>query len=521
MAMPELLPVDVPAEAVVGDRFDAVVVIDTGLPLSELPELQAHIHAAAKVDSRVGRRVVCLPAPGFAGGRVIVAPTGPLDRDYDDVRRFSDAARAGVERAREAGAYRPLLLLAPCPVEARYAQAMEAVCLGALAALWAPLEAREALGEEKSEPVSSLGVALSVGGDTTRVCTVVEAIERGRRLARDIGGSEPERMRPEKVAELCASTFSGGPVKVTIIRELNRLRAEYPLLMAVARASVQVERHRPCVIRLEYHPEDAPTTTLLLAGKGVTYDTGGADLKVGGHMAGMSRDKGGAAAVAGFMQVVSELKPKGLRVVAELGMVRNSIGADAFVPDEIIRGHAGVRVRIGNTDAEGRLVLADLLSHLRAEAHEHPSPYLFSVATLTGHAGRAVGPYSIALDNGPARADGVSARLQEAGERWGDPFETSRLRREDFAFVQPRTLADDVLSSNNAPSSVTARGHQFPMAFLAIASGVERHGLASSAPLPYTHVDLGGSGCEGGDWQHGKPTAAPVVALAGRYLLGG
>ncbi|MFN3202387.1 MAG: leucyl aminopeptidase family protein [Bradymonadia bacterium] len=519
MAMPELLPVEDAAGALVGNRFDAVVVVQTGTPLTALPVVQALIDSAAAVDARVGQAVVLIPSAKLPGGRLVVAPTGNLDRDYDDVRRFADAARAGITRAREAGARRPLFVIGEAPEDEDFTRAAEAACLGALAGLWAPLEAREALGEDKSEPVASMGVALASGGDPAAVCSLVESFEAGRRLARDIGGSEPERMRPEKVAELCASTFSGGPVKVTIIREVGRLREEYPLLMAVARASVPVERHRPCVIRLEYAPEGPVSTTLLLAGKGVTYDTGGADLKTGGHMAGMSRDKGGAAAVAGFMKVVSELKPAGVKVIAELGMVRNSIGADAFVADEIIRGHSGVRVRIGNTDAEGRLVLADLLSHLRAESSSHVAPHLFTVATLTGHAGRAMGPYSIAMDNGPARAEGVATALQATGETWGDPFELSRLRREDFDFVAPRTSADDVISCNNAPSTGTPRGHQFPMAFLAIASGVDRHGIASSDPIPYTHLDLGGSGCEGGDWQHGRPTAAPVVALAARYLI--
>jgi len=87
------------------------------------------------------------------------------------------------------------------------------------------------------------------------------------------------------------------------------------------------------------------------------------------------------------------------------------------------------------------------------------------------------------------------------------------LRREDFAFVQPRTKADDVMQCNNAPSSQTDRGHQFPMAFLTIAAGLDQHGNNSKSPLPFTHIDVGGSGAEGGDWQHGHPTGKPLLAL--------
>jgi leucyl aminopeptidase len=286
------------------------------------------------------------------------------------------------------------------------------------------------------------------------------------------------------------------------------------MLSAVGRASLGVERHQPRVVRLEYRGQGPIERTALFAGKGVIYDTGGADLKVGGHMAGMSRDKCGAANVAGLVKALSLLAPRGLRVVAELGLVRNSIGADCFVSDEILVSHAGRRVRIGNTDAEGRLVLADLLSHLREDALEAENPWIFTLATLTGHAGLAVGPYSIAIENGPARDAGVASLLSETGDQWGDPFAISRSRREDFDFIRARTKADDVLSCNNAPSSQTSRGHQFPMAFLSIASGLDDHGCDSDRPLPFTHVDIGGSGIAGGDWQHGRPTGAPVVAFA-------
>ena len=102
---------------------------------------------------------------------------------------------------------------------------------------------------------------------------------------------------------------------------------------------------------------------------------------------------------------------------------------------------------------------------------------------------------------------------------WADGAEVSRSRGEDYDFIRPRTLADDVLSSNNAASAVTARGHQFPMAFLAIVGGLDKHGTESAQPLPYVHMDIAGSGVEGGDWQHGKPTAATVSSLFARYCL--
>ncbi|RYE85383.1 MAG: leucyl aminopeptidase family protein, partial [Myxococcales bacterium] len=226
-------------------------------------------------------------------------------------------------------------------------------------------------------------------------------------MARDIAGTEPELMGNEGLAAYCEKTFQGTAVKVTVERDQDAITRAYPLLGAVARASLPVARHHARVVRLEYTPAEGPVErTLFFAGKGLTYDTGGADLKVDGAMSGMSRDKGGAAAVAGLLKVCAERRPRGVRVVALLGAVRNSIGSNSFVTDEIIRSRTGLRVRIGNTDAEGRLVLAELLAALREEAETSPSPARFSVATLTGHAAVAHGPYTAFGPNGRVAGQG-------------------------------------------------------------------------------------------------------------------
>jgi leucyl aminopeptidase len=204
----------------------------------------------------------------------------------------------------------------------------------------------------------------------------------------------------------------------------------------------------------------------------------------------LDSDKLGAAGLAGFVLTTAILKPKGIRVVAELGMVRNSVGSNGYVSDEVIVSHAGVRVKVGNSDAEGRMVLSDCVSHLRVIALQSVNPIIMTCATLTGHgaisviafvrcfdhsrkfaslsmddafvssAMRAVGNYSITLDNGPAFREGYSRKLQEVSELWGEPFEVSVLRKDDFEFVKPKNSDYDVLQCNTQPSSMTARGHQ-------------------------------------------------------------
>jgi leucyl aminopeptidase len=493
-------------------QWDALIIVAPDF--TAVTELESEINAAAVIDSRIGKETVLLLSAKAPGQRLVLSPTGPLDRDYDDVRSFYDAAKLGISQAKAAGAKSPALYVI-APNSDAYQYAAEVAYLGACQALWQPLEGRESRGEAAIEPVTAIGVI----GVTEHQARYMDAVEAGKRVARDLCGTEPERMAPRRFADYCVETFAGTDVQVSVETKVDTLQKDYPLLMAVARSSLQVDRHKPAVIRLEYQGEGDIEQTLLFAGKGLVYDTGGADLKIGGGMAGMSRDKGGAAAVAGFIKTVALLKTKGIRIIAEIGAVRNSIGSDAFVPDEIITSHAGVRVRIGNTDAEGRLVLADLLSHLREDAKTAVNPTLYSIATLTGHAARAVGPYSALVENGAARLAGLSADLAMVGDLWADPSEVSRSRREDFSFIKGRTSADDLLSCNNAPSSVTPRGHQFPMAFLVAAAGLDQHTLNTEQPLPYCHIDIAGSGVDGGDWQHGKPSAAPVAALAAYYCL--
>ena len=504
------------------EHWDAVIVVTPTLQLTELSPIFEVLRQARSVDRRLEGSeplVTLLPAPALAGGRLVLGLTGRIDRDFDDARRYGETAERAVALARDAGARRPLLLVPRIPVEERYAKALEVSLLGALWGLWEPLEARECRGEETIEPVRELGFVAPAGVDGPRLATTVTAIEEGKRLARDLTNANSERITPRLFAEHCRSAFAATDVRVTVVDDPRALMEGYPLLMAVARASMGVARHHPRVLRLEYQGAGPITQTLWLAGKGVTFDTGGVDVKPRGQMSGMSGDKGGAAMLAGFMATAARLAPKGLRIVAELGLVRNSTGSDGYVADEVLVSHAGVRVKVANTDAEGRLVLADLLSHLRQEAVDAATPCLFSVATLTGHAVRSVGPYTVVVENGPAHGMRVSAGLASLGDVWADPVEVSRLRREDFDFVRARSKAEDVQQSGSLPSTATERGHQFPAAMLMRASRLDQHGCNSRRPLPYVHVDVAASSFDQLDWQHSRATAAFLTTMAARWLV--
>jgi leucyl aminopeptidase len=335
--------------------------------------------------------------------RLVYAPTGPVDRDYDDLRSFTDAAEGGMKRAQAAGAKRPLLVVTGTMPGKAKEQAELAALLGALAACYTTLEMRETSKEKAAGKVELVGWA-----GPAEVLQRALAIEAGRVVCRDLGGSDPERTAAPRIEEYVTNCFAGTSVTVEVQKGQEFFEREYPCLAAVNRCASTVPRHDGRVLWLTYKGEGTIKKTVYVVGKGITYDTGGADIKAGGVMAGMSRDKCGAAATAGLMASIAELAPAGVKVVGAMAVVRNSVGANCYVSDEIITSRAGVRIRVGNTDAEGRMAMVDVLCRAKELALGDTDPQIFTMATLTGHACLAVGNYSTIMDNGPARAAGTA-----------------------------------------------------------------------------------------------------------------
>lgn len=503
------LPYDVKTEKDLSSpTYDGIILVSSLSPDSSqyhesfrepLQRLAAIDNAVTKVG---GVAEILLPAR-----RLVYAPTGPLNADYDDARAYGEAAAKGIKRAVEAGVKNGLLVI-PHPEKNIQLVAL----LGALQALYVPLQVREDI-PEKCPKMNVLGV---YGKNIDNIVSLALMLESGRWVARDIGGGDPERMAPPNIEKYVNEIFNESDIEVEVISKESELKTEYPLFAAVNRAASVIERHKGRVIYLTYNPKDEVKKTLMLVGKGITYDTGGADIKAGGVMAGMSRDKCGAAAVAGLMQVLAFLKPKHTKVIGALCLARNSVGENCYVSDEVITARSKKRVRVGNTDAEGRMAMADVLCRMKEAALNEINPHLFTLATLTGHAVLTSGVgYSIVMDNGPARKLQNAQTIQAKAEPVGDMIEISTIRREDFLFHKGKCEGDDLLQANNSPSVRTPRGHQGPAAFIIQAAGLDKHGLDSSKPIPYSHLDIGGAA---GDYPD-EPTGSPIVALTMTYLV--
>ncbi|CAF1027139.1 unnamed protein product [Adineta ricciae] len=497
--------------------YDALVVVAT-----ELDQIKDHVdHSVIKdlqafrqLNKKFDKDVTVTVNDVVPGKRLIYSSTGKITRDFDDVRRFADAAAAGMKKALALGAKCPLIASFGSKL---YQQAHLVTLLSALETTYVPLQVREDKPAKKTK-VDRLGVYIpqTLSDCNDKLVSYARAIELGRVVGRDIGGADPERMAPPRVVDYVQEIFGkSSGIKINIIKDQNEIDKDFPLFAAVNRAARGIDRHQGRLIFLEYTGEGEINSTAMLVGKGVTYDTGGLDIKTGGGMTSMSYDKCGAASVAGFFKVLSELKPKQLKAIGVLAVARNSCGEEGYVTDEILKARAGVRIRVGNTDAEGRLVMADSLCYMKELALKEVNPQLFTIATLTGHAARTYGDnYTAVMDNGPAREKKVAQRLQELGESIGDPFEISTVRREDYEFIDDKSKVADILQCNTRPSNVTSRGHQYPAAFLARASGLDKHGRDSDKPLSYTHLDIAGSAGK----LPGLPTARPIPALCQMFI---
>jgi leucyl aminopeptidase len=208
----------------------------------------------------------------------------------------------------------------------------------------------------------------------------IQAATEATFLIRDLINTPPNDMGPEQLEAAARAIADTYEAKCHVITGDELKAQQYPMIYAVGQASSQAPR----LIDLRWGNGDAPKVTLV--GKGVCFDTGGLNLKPGSGMKRMKKDMGGAAHVLGIAKMIMQLQlPVCLRVLVPA--VENSVSSNAMRPSDILPTRKGITVEVGNTDAEGRLVLADALWEAASESPD----LLIDLATLTGAARVALG----------------------------------------------------------------------------------------------------------------------------------
>lgn len=264
--------------------------------------------------------------------------------------------------------------------------------------------------------------------DKVRATAVVEAIS----MARDLITTPSSDLGPTELAAAAEALGRAHKAKVNVIIGGELLKQNYPMVHAVGRASARAPR----LIDLTWGNETDPKVTLV--GKGVCFDSGGLDLKPASGMLNMKKDMGGAATMMAVAAMIMATKlPVRLRLLVPA--VENSVSGNAFRPLDVVPTRKGISVEIGNTDAEGRLILCDALHE---GASEKPT-VMIDCATLTGAARVALGTDLPALF---CNDDALAEQLVAAGKEVADPMWRMPL------FKGYRRLLDSkVADINNAP----------------------------------------------------------------------
>lgn len=400
-----------------------------------------------------------LSAPGLSCGAVLLVGLGRMDTtDAEQLRR---AAAIAAEEARSSHETAAATTVATTLAQVHpAASSVQAIAEGFL--LGAHREQR--FRREREEAPVRLDVLVpsallpAAGAAITRA----ERAARATLDARGLTDLPPDRKRPPELAAAIAE-LTGGACEVAIHDEAWLADSGCGGTLAVAQGSSAPPR----LVELRYRPTD-PLGSVTLTGKGVTFDTGGLSLKPSEAMTGMKADMAGAAAIAAACATLADAGAR-VEVRALLGLVENMPGRDALRPGDIVRTAAGTTVEVRDTDAEGRLVLADLLT---LGAREHPEA-LVDVATLTGSAVTAVGRYAGAV---MATDDDLADALLHAGASAGED-----LWRLPLWDDLDRLLDSDVADVNNTGDGAGAG---------AITAGLFLRRF--TAGVPWAHLDIAG-----------------------------
>lgn len=295
--------------------------------------------------------------------------------------------------------------------------------------------------------------------ETQRLAALLNATD----VTRTSANLPPNIANPEYMAEQARKLEKLG-IKVEVIDEKQMKKLGLNLFLAVGSSAAPEDQ--PRLILMHYNGGAKGEAPQAIVGKGVMYDTGGYNIKINASMGGMKFDMSGAAAVLGTMEALARRKAP-INVVGVMACAMNMIGQTSFVPDSIYKSYKGLFVEIGNTDAEGRLVLADAIAYT---IDKHAPEQVVDLATLTGACMAALGgAYAGLFSTSNTLANALYKAGEEVGERlW-------RMPVDDF-YAAPTDVAD--VNNNGSPYGGASTGAVFIKRF--------------ADKTPWAHLDIAG-----------------------------
>src|SRR5262249_23486134 len=297
----------------------------------------------------------------------------------------------------------------PTPEGMALASAAQAVAEGTPLGLCGFQQDQNHLHHNERREIEQLTIVSSLRDETIeRGAALGEVIARGAALARDLANTPGNDLPPAKLAEAAVAVGQRTGVKVTVFGP-DELKAQgFGGILGVGQGSAQAPRF----VIMEHGEKKAGVPTVCLVGKGITFDSGGISIKPADKMDEMKMDMGGAAAVVGTMQVLGELKLP-FHVVGLISAAENMPSGTAYRPGDILKTLSGKTIEVLNTDAEGRIVLADALFY----AQRYQPDGIIDLATLTGAIVVALGSHAIGI---MSNNDALAERIAQAGEAIGE-----------------------------------------------------------------------------------------------------
>lgn len=355
---------------------------------------------------------------------------------------------------------------------------------------------RGGTAESAKAPVERVVVLADDEADDAGVLERALVIGRAVAAVKDLVNTPPSHLYPETLADAVEAGVAGLPVEVTVWDETALAEEGFGGILGVGSGSSRPPR----LVKIAYSPEGA-SRHLALVGKGITFDSGGLSLKPPTSMIGMKYDMTGAATVYAVVRAVAELRLP-VRVTAWLCIAENLPSGTAIRPNDVLTIRGGTTVEVLNTDAEGRLVLAD---GIVAASEEQPDA-IIDVATLTG-------AVSVALGNryvGAMGDDDLIATVLEAASGAGETFWHMPLPAE----LRP-LLNSDIADLANVKPGNTAGGMLIAAHFLREFVGTRGEG-DDATRIPWVHLDIAGAANNSGGaygFTGAGPTGVSVRAL--------
>ncbi|MES9542677.1 leucyl aminopeptidase [Actinomadura sp. NPDC000600] len=365
--------------------------------------------------------VTRLPSLGAVPAKIVVAAGLGESPSAEDLRRAAGAAVRSL-----AGTARIAVAL-----PASGAADVEAVALGALLGAYSFDSFRT--GDDHKSPVEEIRLLAPASEEAAvgRARTLAASVK----LVRDLVNTPPSHLSPEDFAGEAERVAGETGLAIEVLDEKALVEGGYGGITGVGQGSV----NPPRLVRLAYaHPE--ASRTLALVGKGITFDSGGLSLKPSEAMDWMKSDMGGAAAVLGALAAIAELRPA-VNVVGYLAIAENMPSGTAQRPSDVLRIYGGKTVEVLNTDAEGRLVMADAL----VRAGEDSPDLIVDVATLTGAQLVALGTRTAGvMANDDDVREKVVAAAERAGEAaWGMPLPAELRKGLDSAVADIANISGE------------------------------------------------------------------------------